>query len=91
MVVINYQAIVLQKGKEIVEIWENEVTRHHMTIPDGKIEEEVDWIIDTGKYITSTMVYHRTLETAWHVNTLVGKLQVEAVEDRTRRQFEAQL
>lgn len=64
MVVINYQEIVPQKRKDIVEIWENEVRRHCMAIPDGKIEKEVDWIIETRKSRTWMMVYHKTLETA---------------------------
>jgi len=37
------------KGKDIVEIWESEVRRHCRDIFDGRIEEEGDWIINTGK------------------------------------------
>lgn len=37
------------KGKDIVEIWESEVRRHCRAIFDGRIEEEGDWIINTGK------------------------------------------
>lgn len=47
---INYQLTILQKGKEIVETWENEVRRQCMDALDDQIKEEGDWIIDTVKY-----------------------------------------
>lgn len=31
------------------------------------------------------MVYQRTLETTWHVKTLIGNLQKETTEERIKR------
>jgi len=55
------------------------------------IEEEVDWIINSGKSHTRQTLYQRTLEIAWHVKTLVEKLQVKATEERIKRQMESSL
>lgn len=58
--VINYHVIVSQNEKEIVEFWENEVRRQRRVVPDSKIEEEVDWIINTEKSGPQTTMYHKT-------------------------------
>jgi hypothetical protein len=46
------------------------------------VEQEVDWIIDTGTTRTQETLYHKTLEMAWHIKMLIGK--VKADNDETR-------
>lgn len=38
-----------------------------------------------------TTMYHKTLETSWHIKELVGKLKVEAEKERAKRKLEIEI
>ena len=59
-----YQATVPQKGKEVVEKWEEKLKVERESKDKNKVAQEVDWIIDTRKTHT-----RETLQLApkrWH-------------------------
>jgi len=43
-----YQATIPQKGKEVVEKWEEELKVERESKDKNKVAQEVDWIIDMG-------------------------------------------
>jgi hypothetical protein len=83
-----YQTSVPQKGKEVVESWEEEIKVERGSKEMDKIAQEVDWIRDMGVTRTRETLYHRTLEMAWVTKMLIGKVKADRDETRREEQLE---
>jgi hypothetical protein len=83
-----YQINVLQKGKEAIEKWEEEIKAERGGKGKNQVEQEVDWIIDTGETRTRETLYHKTLEIVWHTKMLIGKVKEDNDETRGMDQRE---
>jgi hypothetical protein len=81
-----YQYSVPQKGKEVVESWEEEIKEERGSKEMETIAQEVDWIKDMGVTHTRETLFHKTLEMAWITKMLIGKVKAKRDEARKEEQ-----
>ena len=68
-----YDASVSKRGKQTIEVLEEEVELARTKTDDNAISEEVDWLVDPGTPSTRQTQFLQTQVVAWQVKTMMAK------------------
>ena len=68
-----YETSVSKRGKQTIEVLEEEVELARVHTDDTHISEEVDWLVDPGTPSTRHTEFLQTQVVAWQVKTMLAK------------------
>ena len=68
-----YEASVSKRGKQTIEVLEEEVELARTHTDDTNISEEVDWLVDPRTPSTRQTQFLQTQVVAWQVKTMLAK------------------
>jgi hypothetical protein len=69
--------LVKPKGQETITKWEKEITAKRKGKAWEELSHEADWIADPGTMQSKETLYHTTVEMAWRIKMLIGKVSTK--------------